>query len=509
MGALMDALQRSSGELIRSTDWNALISAVEGIEVSLNERITNEVATVTGRLDGLDGEVGQLQEQAEEIGTRLTTVETELADAVALVERIRDRFRGVTLQTPRSNFAIGELAQISAQITDLSGQPVTFGSGEARPWVDFVTAWGQLRPVPGFTSAGGAGDRTISVQVNAEGVARVHLRAEHAEGFAEEVEQEVAAALTTSIGTTQQTVVEAILAANTPLEARERGAFTLLTTEYERKDARSMQQYVDGYYLKNPAIVGGKVAGNFFHRWRDYRSTVMAFAKSDGDPRTADPNLGACSIQVTFRDWIGPWIHLDFFDRPQLSNDYAREIERVITPDLGQTNRAIRDRVRDLVSDAGLIGKHRVYDSLVVAMDRVEVTTPPAFMEDLRTTVKNGIRVQQGLEYGQNVGIRAATESVAIDAFAQSAEFSEHMTRGIEQTVNLHVEQAIAQAETQIEQTVSAAQSEFLDDFYASSGTFMTMRNEVQTLRGNVAQFEAQVAQKANYDLVARFLENR
>lgn len=509
MGALMDALGRSSGELIRSVDWNSLVAAVEKIESDLTSRIDAEVATITGRLDGLDTDVGDLAQRAGQLEENIAGVQEEVEDAAKRIEQIRTRFRGVTLHTDRLQFAIGEQSTIVAQITDISGEALTFGSGATRPWVDFVTAWGQLKPAPGFTSVGGAGDRTISVQVNANGVARVLLRAEHAEGFTEEAEAEVSAALTTTIAAAQRTIGQAILTSNTPLEARENGAFTLLTREYERTDARSLQQYVDAYYLKNPSILGGKIVGNFFHRWRDYRSTVMAFAKSDGDPRTADPSLGACSIQVTFRDWISPWIHLDFMDKPQLKEELAIDLGRVITPDIEESNRAVRDRIRDLTGNQGLIGRQRTYESLIGAMDLVETANPPRFMEDFRANVKNGIRVQQGLEYGQNVGIGAGTGSAALDAFSHAATMSQHMTAGIEQTVGAQVQQAIAQAEQQISQTVNAAQSEFVDDFFSSSGAFMTMRNEVETLKGNVDGVRVDLGKKANEDFVSRLLEMR
>lgn len=509
MGALMDALGRSSGELIRSVDWNSLVAAVEKMESDLNERIDSEVATITGRLDGIDTNVGELSERAEKLEESVAGFQDELEDAATQIEQIRARFRGVTLRTDRLQFAIGEQSTIVAQITDIAGEAVTFRSGATRPWVDFVTAWGQLKPAPGFTSIGGAGDRTISVQVNANGIARVLLRAEHAEGFTEEAEAEVSAALTTTIAAAQKTIGQTILEANTPLEARENGAFTLLTREYERTDARSLQQYVDAYYLKNPSILGGKVVGNFFHRWRDYRSTVMAFAKSDGDPLTADPSLGACSIQVTFRDWIWPWVHLDFMDKPQLKEELAIDLGRVIGRDVEESNRALRDRIRDLTVDQGLIGRQRTYESIIGAMDLVDVVNPPTFMEDFRANVKNGIRVQQGLEYGQNVGIGAGTGSAALDAFSHAATMSQHMTAGIEATVGTQMQQAIARAEEQISQTVSAAQAEFADDFFSNSGAFMTMRNEVATLKGTVDGVQADLGKKANQDFVSRLLEVR
>src|SRR5690606_1912601 len=144
-----------------------LITAVEGIQDSvaaLSASVDEHVAALTGRAEALEA---RADAAAAEIAA--------LRDALA-------PFRRVTLRTQRTRFALGELAEITAHVTALDGSPLDLSNAAARPFVDFVATWGQLRPVAGFQSLGGADDRTLSVRVDEQGEARVVLRAEHAVG---------------------------------------------------------------------------------------------------------------------------------------------------------------------------------------------------------------------------------------------------------------------------------------------------------------------------------------
>jgi len=510
MGELLDTLGRDKGELIRSIDWNDLIRAVEQLEKDLGTRMNDLSISMDDRFTEVTGEVARQDDELSEVDGRLVTAQAELAEARARIDALEQHIRRVTLRTERLNYAIGELAEITSRITDLEGEPLQLGTASERPWIDFVTAWGQLKPAPGFTSIGGAGDRTISVRVNAEGEAKVLLRAEHAEGFTVEAEAEVEAALTTHIPTENRSIVATILASNTPLEARERGAFRLLSTEYDRTDARNVQEYVDTYYLKNASAVGGRKSTSFFHSWRDYRSTVMAFAKTDADPRTPDANLGACSIQVTFRDWIAPWIHLDYFlETPVLAESFAEVIGGLVTSNYRDTALAVTDRIGELVQNRGVIGKQRNYRALADAIEQVQVINPPTYLEGFKTSVKNGLLVQQGIEYGQSIGLGQSQEAVAVNAFTGTGQLVDQMTHAVEDAVNAQVDQKLGATEARIETSVSESQANFMDEFFAANGSFRLMENTVQKLAADVDSVEAAVHEKADMLVVTRFLENR
>src|SRR5688572_2639402 len=111
MGVLADTLGgKLSGDLIRASDWNDLITAIEGIEASPDERITTlsesvdeRFATVDAALTGLQTTVGTLEDRVDGIETQL--------------QALKQRFRRVTLQTDQTDFVIGELAQITGVMT--------------------------------------------------------------------------------------------------------------------------------------------------------------------------------------------------------------------------------------------------------------------------------------------------------------------------------------------------------------------------------------------------------
>lgn len=428
MPPLVDTIgNKAAGQLIRSADWNTLVAALD----ALSAQVTSEFAAVRSEFAAADDELRGL---IEALDARVTTLETQLETLQTEVEPLLRQTYRVFLTTTKVNYALGELAELTAQVNDLQGNPVT-----DRPWVDFVATWGQLRPVRGFESRGGVGDRTISVRTNDQGIARVLVRAEHAEGFAEEDEDEVAVALTTRLRADNLSVAEHILQANTPLEARERGAFEILTTEYNRTDALLVRNYVDAYYLRNPTMSVGKITPDFVERfrsrWRDYRATVMAFAKTDSDPLTPDHSRGVNSIQITFRDWIGPWIFVDYFDRNRLDvlvPGIREQIAPNIRDNLKLSVDLLKQDVINLVRNKGVLGKLQQYEVINRAIGQINVEQ--AFLPQLVDSVQKAIGLQQTLENFQAapVGlIGAGAQDVAFDVFTDAATRADANVAGV------------------------------------------------------------------------------
>jgi hypothetical protein len=462
MGNLADRFGgKRSGELIQARDWNGLIEGIEAIESALTAR----AETLEARVGDLDARVGSL--------------ETGLGDLRTTVDLLLGQARRVSLSTDRVRYAIGELAEITARVADARGNPLDLASEATRPWVDFVSSWGHLRPVTGFRSIGGTGDRTLSVQVSSQGEARVLLRAEHAEGFTPETEGQVSTTLTTVLPATNKSVLTTILEASTPMEADLRGAFQVMTREYDRIDTVNVRDYVDTYFVRNPARVVGQLPAITHENWRDYRSTVLAFLKGDSDPSTAEPGQGVCSIQVTFRDWIGPWINLDYLPKAKdLAKDFGNLFQANVGRNFAETTNKFRDKVSEQVRDKGLIGKQRDYQAAYLALDGLSgPAAGPRFVGDAARSVQSAIGLQQTLETSEATLFTPATQ------------------------VGLHaVTQVAVQADTSATIQVTGLLREQV------GGLEERIQQSVQSVRGEVSGFQAALNQKADIQSLTRFL---
>lgn len=435
MGQLVDDLgNKTPGLLIKSSDWNDLVAGVEAIETRLDQRIDDLSASVDDRFNTVDGQIQSLTDSidalSQSVDGRFENAETErqaLSDRIDALEGALDSFRArvqpvmqqyyrVTMESSRTRYAIGELAEITARVTDLQGNPLNLSDDADRPWIDFVTAWGQLKPSAGFESRGGAGDKTISVRTNSSGVASVRIKSEHTEGFTDEVEDDVAASLTANVQNTNIRISDAFLNAATPMEANTNGAFRMMSLEYDRSDALSMRSYVDSYYVHNATLITGNLIPRPTSRWRDYRSTVLAFAKSDADPTTPDQSRGVSSIQITFRDWISPWVVLDYL--PTIDDRIINIRDRFrprITPDYKGSVGLLVNEVKELVAGKGLLGKQREYVAIHGALDSLNVDDAPSYLPTMAKSFQDAIRVQQTQDYVQSATIGRADDETAFE----------------------------------------------------------------------------------------------
>lgn len=471
MGVLLDTLgNKAAGQLIRSSDWNALVAAVDGLQT--------QVATVERTLTT---QLGNVQTEVSALRTDFTKLQEQ-------VTAVLGQYFRVTMQTSQLTYAIGDLAEITAQITDLFGRPFIPARGQELPWIDFVTLWGQLKPAPGFTSRGGAGDRTLAVQVNADGVARVLLRADHADQFSDDEEQEVAGTLETVIPGADFTFKEAILTARTPVEAKEKGFLRSMTLEYDRRDAKTLRRYTDVYYKKNPTILGKPGNTGIFHTWRDYRSTVLAFASADGDPRSPDQSRGVSSLQVTFRDWIGPWLNLEYLvEIGDLSKSVSEKLKGSIRGTHAESVGRIRELLNDFTVDAGVLGKVRNYGVVDEAFTLVDLPNPPEYYDALANNMRSAVKLQQSL---------VDTDTpVAVDAFTNVAVRIERRTDDVDTKVRLTDERftvAVDAALARFSQQVGEAETRFDGKVAERLGGFTEQVNALQrslqeqgnTLRG-------------------------
>jgi archaellum component FlaC len=454
---------RQEGWLIRSADWNALVAAVAQVESTLSarldaleQRVTDEttrldgriddltkateerLATVDERLDGLDTaanvlgvRVATLEEQLpkmeEELEERITQAEKDTAQLEAAVKPVVDSAYRVTMRTTKPNYALGELADVEARISYLPGRTPESLAGK---WIDFTTFYGTFRPADGFVSRGGSGDKTMSVMTDADGVARVLLHSEAAEEMPVEAAKEITAALATRVGAKNLSVADLILGADTPEDDDVKVAYQTVSLKYDR-EASSLRDYVDSYYLKHQETVsigilpsgnGGIVPPWYWRqRWRDYNATVLAFAKDDSDPTTADPNRGSSSIQITFRDWVRPWLVIDYWGRLDTVSD---ELIHRFVPKVGITLEGsvenLRGEVSELVKNRGVVGKLRTYDAMDVAFDKLHVEGK-TFMPDLSKSMRAAVGLQKSIEQNNASVLGAASQELVFKALTRSA----------------------------------------------------------------------------------------
>ncbi len=403
--------KRDAGQLITAEDFNKLTVAV----ATLNEQVVKQIDDLRGEL--LD-EVTRLDGVMAGVAGRVT----ELEGPVGVLEQ---QYR-VTLETGSLRYALGQVAAITARVTDFEGNPLDMSGG--RPWVNFVTAWGQFKSVAGFGTRGGQGDRTISVPVNNQGVARVNLRAESVDGLSDEDDDMLVAFLNTPINfmsATNQTMMpfsEAILMADTPAEIQvNSNAYEFLNNQYQTSANNTFNFFVDNYYLQQPGSVVNWFDSIYQGIWHDYRSTVMAIATADSDPRTPDRGRGYSSIQITFRDWVNPWVNLGWLGTiPEVVPGFMAILDVQIVPDYMGTIVGVQEQVDEVMVDLGILGRLRNYKAFGEAMERIPRGGKPDFTDDLLEYTKDMMHMQQIIEVAQ-AQTAGATPGIAAKIFGSTA----------------------------------------------------------------------------------------
>lgn len=491
MGVLVEDFGgKVSGELIKASDWNGVLAGIE--------------ALVEGVSDTLSERIGIVEARATELERRVDVLEADVVGLAPTVQAIRERYRRVNLSSNSTRFTIGQRGEIIARVTDIEGNPLDLDNAADRPWVDFVTVWGVLKPSAGFVSRAGAGDQTVSVQVNALGEARVRLRAEHAEAFAEEEEDEVEAVLSTQIA--GNSVAEMFLAAQTPADTVLTQAYQAISASYDRTDVAApiMQRYVDTYYVQNPTRTFGNFSSLFTQSWRDYRATVMAFVKPDAEPTSPDGAMAVGSIQVTFRDWIFPWIVVDYFPSGDvLLPGYRDRLDTRVGVDFADSLLGVTAEVEDIVRNKGLLGRQRDLDVLGRAVGEIgsgSDTRP--FVQDLVGAVKGGLNIQRDLTYSQTVSVGSDNDIATMGAFANVSGKATTEADRVRQDLTQFVTDEVSTRSQTLISDVQAEQALFKADLLQEGGPITGVRQELQVFAGQIASFENELGKKASTELI-------
>ncbi|MDW4498772.1 hypothetical protein R5H30_12320 [Sulfitobacter sp. D35] len=478
------------GELIRASDWNGLIDAIEARFGDLQV----ELAAAEARIDANEA--------------ALETAEGQIADLEALATLVRSRYRQLQLSTPRSSFAIGERAEIVARVTDFDGNPLDLSNPSSRPWVDFVTVWGSLKAAPGFTSRAGTGGKTVTVRVDANGEARALLREETGLALAEEEELEVAAVLGTSVGS--QTVAEMFMGATTPAATQIAQAYSVVTDAYERTDTFVMRDYLDGIYLNNPTRTYVPLAPAFTLNWHDEFATVMAFVKPDDSPGTADSAMAAGSIRVTFRDWVYPWIVTQYLPPPPpLIDVYVTNFTPLLLQGFEFAFDGIFDAIQAEVQPLGILGQQRQYAAAQEAITTLPATGQPDYFQPLIENVRGGLAVQQSMVYSAALtpGAREATAPARAvggagvrGAVAAQAAASQVLA---ETATNAQA------SETRILDQVRAENAKLSNDLLGDTGPVRRAESLALDAANKVELVNVELGRKAGVDLVSQLLAAR
>jgi hypothetical protein len=477
MGEISDRLGgRAPGELVRSADWNALVEEVDRLGARLVEA------------------AGALEVRLADLDTRVEDLRAEHAVLLGSLEGIVARHLDIRLSTTRASYAIGERAELRAQVATLDGAPLP----TPRPWVDFVTVWGRLQPLGGAAIIGAEG-RSLSVQVDADGVARAQLVADAAEGLPEEVQTGFEVALQTRVGGTQDTIAKVLLDANTPAEAASSGAFRAVSQAYDRPSEPQVQAFADAFFLNTPMLVAVPTLPIITTRWRDHRASVLAIAKIDPDPTTPDAALGNASLQVTFRDWLSPWIVLDYLELPD-PPDIVAVRDRLldgITEDFAGSLQGVTTQIGEIVEDRGVLGRLRSFQLIDQALGTLEdVAGQPPFVDTLAVTVQQAVRVQQALEPAQASVATQIGRQPGIDALVQTAAGATGNIGALQATVAAVSEELevlgrstseVSAGLQEVRETVSNLDGKLT---VAVDREFTRLSNEVTDLTGQLVEVE-------------------
>lgn len=497
MGALVDGFGgKINGELIRASDWNGMLAAVE--------------ALVNGLQQSIEARLSPLEASVSDLNVRVTTLETKVADLEALAAVLRARFRRLSLTAGASVFAIGQRGLISATVANLDDAALQIDAA-LRPWVDFVTVWGTLSPAPGFVTRSGTGGRTMSVQVNTAGQASVLLQADHAAHFSEADHLEVESALSTRIqvGVQELSIGESILTNPTPASVDVKPAFRAITQAYGNTATRTMQRYLDSYYVQEPSRVAVQVGGFAPTRWTDYLATVLAFVKADDDPLSPDGAMASASIQVTFRDWVVHWIVDDFLpDFSDVVADYRNVLPGLIREDLHQSVQGVLGEVEDRVRTRGVLGGQRELGAVREAVRSLNVPNPPVFLGDALDAVASGIAAQQAVSFAQAVTPIAGSSSTARAIADSSARATGEATRvGTELTVQFQT--ALGVATQSLRDQVKVDQQVFHADLLRDDGPIATAQKEARDVRGSLESVNRALTAKADLQFVTDFVRQK
>jgi len=375
IASINGVIPKAAGHLIKHDNWNDLV---------------NGVLTIADELGNTNTEVDLLKGAVSTLTTDLQNAQNQIDELIELKEKVAPLLNQYIVKTrcDRLRYALGEQCTITAEVTDLRGDPVA-----GRPWIDFVSSWGSLKPAGGFESRGGEGDNSISVRTDSAGIARVILRSSNNNNFSSSEELQIENIMATTVGASGMSFAQTILDEPAPAGSFTQAAFQMMSVEYEKPGANLFKTFADNYQFQTPIkptfpiLPMPPLPG-----WQDYRATVMAFAKPDGDPTTPDNTRGGSTIQITFRDWLFNWIGDYVFNAGDLELEITTELAPIweLTEPFELLDN-VQSYLGNATSNIGIIGQHRFYNAQEKALDNITIPSGDPFKNSLKTQVKDAV----------------------------------------------------------------------------------------------------------------------
>jgi hypothetical protein len=306
------------------------------------------------------------------------------------------------------------------------------------------------------------------------------------------------------------TVAERFLTATTPGSSGVAEAYTAVSAAYERADTPIMRNYLDAYYVRNPAQSFIYTDSIFALNWRDYNATVLAFVKPDDTPGTADGAQASGAIRVTFRDWVYPWIITHYLPPPEIRvNEYRDRFRLQLGNGYEAAVKGMYEVVNQRSLDRGLIGMQQELAAARQAVATLPTADAPAFLGNLVQTVGGGLQVQQRLAYSQAVTPLAGQDAGA--GFAISIA-------GAQGEIAAGREIAVARAdfgtmfsasEARVMDAVRGENERFANDLLREDGPVRLAENLARAASADVSKVSAELGNRASVELVSQILTAR
>lgn len=427
MAATLDGLvPKEDGNLVRANDWNTLVGQLQALggivasqqaEFARIDAVESQLSALAGRVTTIENLIGD-SASSDTILSRLQAVEnnklerTTFEQYQATLDPLLLQYT-VTLATEDSSYLLGEVATLTATVRRLDGSAVT-----NRPWLDFLVSWGDIQAVTGFETRPGAGGRSVSVRTDSSGIARVRIKAENLAATSDTIDGEMVAFFATEVSSQGQSkpMRQAALEAANPHDSYMQAMYAETTERYE-SGANGLQELADMYYrgrYRAPARDFWFPSG----QWHDHRATIAVFAKDDSNPQTPDFGKGVSSIQINFRDWVGPWIRDFEPDLPYLEDKpWMTEIPDIIQGP-GYRPEILIDYIDERVKGRGLLTKHKMLESIGTIVGRGGTNVNPA-AGPLINVVGDAVKSQKNMDL---VGAGYNTTGGGLGALAQAVQ---------------------------------------------------------------------------------------
>lgn len=491
----LNSYKKNTGDLLRHEDWDGLID-------SINSSLT-DVATVQA---ALTTSVNNLSNTVASVTTTLAMVVSAQATITNQIKSIFDNTCRLTLKTQDAKVTVGLPTIIIAKVYSLDGQALNFTDVGTRPWIDFVTPWGMFHAAPGYESVSseGAGSRSMSVQVNANGEAQVQLNAGELEDISDGDHKNLVSLLQTKPQNSTSNVSQIIMNSNNASEAKNSGAFSVVNLGYNNKNS-GIRAVGDSYFAKNLSSFKANPGIMTWGQWRDYRTTVFAFVKNDPNPTTADTSRGSASTQVIFRDWIASWIFQGYFDDiTDLTNQFNDLLKPKISLKQADFQKAVQDLLDTFVKDTGILERQKKYWAAKKVFDTLNLPNPPDWFSKVLKAMSDAITLQVSVDLSSSItatgtSVFAIIAGTSLDAGAAAETVQSSLVGQIT---------AVQQQATQLGQSISSVLgqigsmnkqiSEVSSQVAVHEGNF----KQIDTLHSRVSSVQNQVSALQNFKVL-------